>query len=312
MLGIILLNYNEWNLCIECIQSIRTSFKQMYKIYLVDNNSPQKYDEAFKTFIEKSSDVVFIQSNINKGYAGGNNIGLKKAIEDECDNFLISNNDVIFRPGSLETMLDYLSSNERVGIVGPKVYTPDGRIQEINMGCKMTLSGKYLYILRKTPFRVLSRSFVRKFHCESERLDMPFKVYAVSGCCFMIKGSIINGIYPLDEGTFLYEEENIIGIKMEQLQMDTVYCSTAEILHLGGGSTQKVSEFSYKCGVNSEIYYCKKYLGVSILQILPLYCIRMIVYIKNFGIKMLPSFFKGTSLKSNVSMKKNFDKGLIK
>lgn len=294
MLGIIILNYNEWDLSIDCIQSIRETVQNKYKIYLVDNCSPQKYNDDFSGFIENSQDVVFMQSEVNKGFAGGNNIGLKKAIEEGCDCFLVTNNDVVFKPKCIDAMLEFLNSNTNVGIVGPKVFTPDGSIQEINMGCKMTISGKYLYILRKTPLKILSRGFVRKFHCEQESLNKPFKVYAVSGCCFMIRGSIINELYPLDEGTFLYEEENIIGIKMERLQLDTVYCTDAEILHLGGGSTQTISEFSYKCGVNSELYYCKRYLNCNFLQILPLYLIRAAVYAKTYGVNKLHTFFKDT------------------
>ncbi len=296
MIGIIMLNYNEWHLSRSCIDSIRKNIKSDYRIYLVDNASPSACDSVFLQFVENSDDVEFIQLEKNLGYAAGNNQGLKKAIQDGCDNFLITNNDVVFKPDTIDKLRNYLKNNKNVGIVGPKVYTGSGQIQEINMGCKMTLGGKYLYLLRKTPLKFVSRKFVSEFHCENQSLNRPFKVYAVSGCCFMISGSVIDNLFPLDEGTFLYEEENIIGHKMELLGYDTMYCADAEVVHLGGESTKGVSEFSYICGVNSEIYYCRKYLNGKFLQVFPLYLVRTFVYIRKYGIKGINKFFKSTFL----------------
>lgn len=46
-------------------------------------------------------------------------------------------------------------------------------------------------------------------------------------------------LYPLDENTFLYDEELIIGIRMEQAGLQTWYCGTAVVEHHHGYTTQK-------------------------------------------------------------------------
>ncbi len=287
MLGIVILNYNEWNITINCVNSIRLTCELDYRIYIVDNASTEKMTHKFKYFIDNSEDCFLILSENNNGYAAGNNIGIQKALEDNCDYILITNNDVIFKNKSIDKLQDFLKKHCDYGIAGPKVYLQSGKIQEINMGCKMTMKGKYMYILRKTPLRKFVLPFLTKFHAMNCDLSQPFDVFAVSGCCFMISDKAINKLYPLDEHTFLYEEENIIGTRMEQLNLKTVYNTDSEIIHLGGASTKDMSEFSYKCFIKSEMYYCKRYLEAKWFQTTPLLILRIIIGIKNYGFRFL-------------------------
>ena len=274
MIGIVMLNYNNWQLSIDCIHNIRHHIDTEYNIYLVDNHSSEKMPDVMYRLIKDGKDLVFLKSEINRGYAAGNNIGIQRAIADGCSEILITNNDVIYNDSSISNMKHYLSNNVDVGIVGPKIYLPNGELQEINMVSKMTVAGKYFYLLRKTPFRELSKNFVNRFHGKGTDKNSPFIVYAVSGCCFMVSERAFKYVFPLDEGTFLYEEENIIGARMEKSGLKTVYCTDSVITHIGGGSTNGFSEFAYNCFMESEKYYLKEYCHASIFQYLPLYFLR--------------------------------------
>lgn len=292
MIGIIILNYNGWGLTIKCIESIRTTCKKNYRIYIVDNASTTEMTKTFKEFIDESDDIELLINKINKGYSAGNNVGIKRALEDNCNYFLITNNDVIFKDESIDELCNFLDNNSEYGIVGPKVFLPNGKIQEINMGCKLTLAGKYLYILRKTPLKFLSTKFVKKFHAVDQNLKEPFDVFAVSGCCFMLSSNAMKILYPMDENTFLYEEENIIGVKLEKAGLKTKYDTNSEIIHIGGESTKHLSAFAYKCFIESEVYYCRTYLDASIVQLIPLIAFRIIKYIFNYGFFNFKSLLK--------------------
>lgn len=285
MVGIVILNYNEWELTIKCIRSIEKTTFIDYKIFLVDNASEKKLEKEIEHIISNNKNVVFIKCKKNKGYSGGNNIGIKCAIEAGCQEILITNNDVIFSYNCIELLRNELRRNENIFVIGPKVYLPDGNIQEINMGCKMTLKGKYLYILRKTPLRKLSVHFVEKFHAVENNLNEPFEVYGVSGCCFMMSKESSRELFPLDENTFLYEEENMIGVKVDRLGKKILYYPPAEITHLGGASTNKMSAFSYGCFIESEIYYCRKYLSSPRFLIFPLFLFRILYFVKVYQCK---------------------------
>ena len=275
-IGFVILNYNSWNQTYECLESIQKSNISIdYKIYLVDNCSSDEMPNSVLLQISKY-DIIYLKTDSNRGFSAGNNVGLKKAIEDKCDYYVISNNDVVLCHGVIEKLIDDFALENDVGIVGPRVNLPDGNMQETHLGCKMTLKGKYLYLLRKTPLRLISKKFVSDYIISEEQIEPRF-VYGVSGCFFLIRKECLENVGLLDEGTFLYEEENILSVKMENNHWKTIYDPTVSILHNHGQST-KQKAFAYSCQIESEVYYCKQYLHNSKFLIFPLYLIRVVKY----------------------------------
>ena len=109
-------------------------------------------------------------------------------------------------------------------------------------------------------------------------------------------------ITPFDENTFLFQEELIIGIQMEKKGLITIYNPLCEVIHEHGQSTKSVKAFSFISFVESEIYYCRKYLNAPIISLLPLYLIRSCsfmgrcIYNKDFRENCL-NYFKKTGTK---------------
>lgn len=280
MVGIVILNYNSWDDVELCIHSIDKSEKSLdYQIYVVDNNSPKRPTEGYLQNL-RDNKINFIQNSINSGYSSGNNIGIKEALRAGCDAILISNSDVRYENESITKLYLYLKGHPEVGIVGPKIIREDGSLQK---ECMMTKTGpKEKYLLR-TRLNVLCPKFNRKYWGRNHDYDVEtFKVYAVLGCSFMISRACALQVTPLDEVPFLYEEELILGIRMEQNGWDTVYLPDSKIMHLHGKSTGSVKPFAYTCNVSSEIYYCKKYLKMKNWQIIPLYLYRSILFMIKF------------------------------
>ncbi|MDI7744014.1 glycosyltransferase family 2 protein [Lysinibacillus fusiformis] len=284
MIGIVILNYINWDETARCINSIFSNeTKCKYHIYVVDNASPVGQTDEVNQLLNDPR-ITFIQKKINDGYSAGNNVGIKQAIKDGCKEVLISNSDILFEKDSIYQMWKFLNDNNSVGIVGPKIYLPDGNVQMINMGVKTGLKEKYMYLLRKTIFYPFVKDFVRKFCALDQDLTKPFEVHSVSGCCFMMSGSCVKEITPFDENTFLYQEELIIGIRMEEKGYKTIYLPDSQIVHAHGQSTKHIKAFSYTCLVQSEIYYFKYYIKSSIIALIPLLLIRAAKYF-SFSIK---------------------------
>ena len=278
MIGIVILNYKKWELTIECIKSINSNINpKLYKIYIIDN-SPVSCKKHFSENLYHFKDYYYEKVE-NNGYSAGNNIGIKKALEDNCKYILITNNDVIFKENAILNLKNYLDSHISVGIVGPKIYLPSGDIQEINMIIKTTVSGKLRYILRKTPLKFMVKKYLSEFSYGNENIKDSFKVHSVSGCCFMMTAECASQVTPFDEGIFLYEEEIILGVVMEKIGYETVYVCGAEIIHEHGSTTESIGALSYIYMVESEIYYCRKYLNSSLLSLFPLYFIRTSMYL---------------------------------
>ena len=96
----------------------------------------------------------------------------------------------------------------------------------------------------------------------------------------MIRREAIEKIGLLDEGTFLYEEENILGCQMEQIGYDVYLLPEVIVVHKHGQTSKYMRAASFTYFVESEIYYCRKYLEGAIIEILPLYLIRLGQYLK--------------------------------
>lgn len=96
----------------------------------------------------------------------------------------------------------------------------------------------------------------------------------------MIRREAIEKIGLLDEGTFLYEEENILGCQMEQIGYDVYLLPEVIAIHKHGRTSKYMGAASFTYFVESEIYYCRKYLEGAIIEILPLYLIRLGQYLK--------------------------------
>lgn len=274
MIGIVILNYETWDVTLQCMESImEAENEEMIRIYLVDNASTRKKPKEIDRFIEQHS-VTYIEAAGNRGYAAGNNLGICRALEDQCTYVLITNNDIRFRSASIYRMKQLLESSDRIGIVGPQVVGLDGFHQP---SVAMYRTGIREIFHFYTGFRCFHRKAMREYQGMDQDAGGQYPVYHVSGCCFLMNRKAAETLYPLDENTFLYDEELIIGIRMEQAGLQTWYCGTAVVEHHHGYTTQKNSAFMQKCIRESEQYYCREYLQANKIILYILFGYRKIL-----------------------------------
>ncbi|MCR5647520.1 MAG: glycosyltransferase family 2 protein [Acholeplasmatales bacterium] len=281
MIGFVILNYNTWTETVGCIETIfKYTTDVDYKIYVVDNNSPKKIDEDSLKFFNSDERIEVIFHNENKGYAAGNNVGLKRALEENCSHIVICNSDILFTDDSIKKMYEFLNNTENAGIVGPQIYDKDGKFHAFYMGCKLTGIGKLKNMMLHTKLGFMFRRFERKFIIKNE-ITEPKKMFGVSGCCFMMTKECLDYLFPLDETTFLYEEEYIIGAILEKTKFLTYVIPNTHVIHNHGVSTGGISRFSYQCMIDSEQHYLKKYIKT------PFFLRRIILFIRRRCLKRL-------------------------
>ena len=282
VLGIVILNYNTWSEVKQCVESIvKFPPSDKYHIYVIDNNSSETIQDDVKDYLMEES-VEIVWNKENKGYAAGNNIGLKRAIDDNCDACLICNSDICFVDNSIDVLHQFVVKEERIGLVGPQIYNTKGEFQPFYMMIKLTATGKLKNMALHTPVKFLFRKFEKEFICKNE-IKKPHKVFGVSGCCFMLSGDCLRYVYPLDESTFLYEEEYILGSILEHSQFSIYIVPDTHVIHAHGASTGGMTEFSYNCLIKSEQYYLKKYLKTNVILRKVIYLLR--VYLKKHHVK---------------------------
>jgi GT2 family glycosyltransferase len=292
VIGIIILNYCSYSDVRDCINSIKNNKVRDYKIFIVDNASPDKSGAKLKDIYNNDNNVEVIFNDKNSGYSSGNNIGIKKAIDSNCEFIIITNPDILFQEGSIYKMVKFFSKADNIGMVGPKIYNHNMTVYRYGQRKKRT-ELKELYFL-KYPLSPLNIGNVKNgmFYTDIE-LNSSKLVYTLSGCCFCLSNHAAKELYPLDEGTFMYLEETIIGYKLEKKGLKVQYIPESEVIHNHPTDKTILSPFNLMHKLMSELYYCKKYLKCSRIAVIPIILYYYIVYLYGcFSLKSYRNFFK--------------------
>lgn len=296
MIGIVIVNYKTWGDTISCINSIQTTTNCEYKIYVVDNKSPNDSYKQLCSQINKFKNVVIVESDKNGGYSAGNNIGIKLALQDGADAVLLSNSDIIFYDNSIDILYKHLKENPKVGIVGPKVILENGNIQHMIRENFTFLN----YIFSKKPliyfdfFGLNKKTNFRSYNYKEELLFYGL----LSGCCIALTKEYIDKCGFLDENIFLYYEEAIISYKARNCNLLTCFLPNSKVLHKSSASIgNKQSAFSRYHRYYSSMYFLRKYLKLSNFKLFVVFLINFIpflfnsIYRKDYR-RMLKSFTK--------------------
>ena len=266
--GIVVLNYNDYNTTKEFINIIK-DFKEINYIVIVDNNSSDKSYEKLQKYSSKK--VKIIKTDENKGYAYGNNYGIKYLVDNyKVDNIIISNPDIIVKDKDIKELKNDLK-NKDVALIAPVIKE---RGYE-KRGWKLP---NYLNDL------LSNLNYFHKFAEKNLKYKNEYynskltKVEAVSGCFFMIKADAFKKVDYFDTNTFLYYEENILGKKLKNNNLDSYIDNEVYVIHNLSVSVDKsINRIKkYKILKNSQKYYEKVYNNINIFQMILL---RLVYYI---------------------------------
>jgi len=92
-LTIVTINYNSSENTIKLLESLKNQSDKSFDILVIDNNSEAGQKSILKNYRTEETNIVFIENNENFGYSGGNNIGIRKAVENGATWILLLNND---------------------------------------------------------------------------------------------------------------------------------------------------------------------------------------------------------------------------
>lgn len=276
MVGILILNYNNAEYTISCIESIIKYNTASAHMVVVDNASTDGSAAVLNEWLANNPQVfTLLDASSNGGYAQGNNFGLMYLeSEEEIDKVLILNNDVIFTQDIIPKLSSFLDSHPNAGVVSPLLYCRDGKTVDNTCARKDCTVREivWTYLLYFTNILgILSRfSNKRKILLANPELlnAHEVEIELPSGSCFMIRKDLFNEIGYFDPNTFLYYEENILYRKLKALGKHNYMLPEVSCIHLGGETTNKVSHSaSYmKASKASGYYYATHYRRLNFGQ----------------------------------------------
>jgi GT2 family glycosyltransferase len=117
--AIIILNWNGINDTLECLESVRQIQYDNFSIVVVDNGSE---DDSCLQIRNNYPEVKLIENRANLGFAEGNNVGIRYALDQGADFVFLLNNDTVVDPLIVTELLAAARINDDDGIYGAKIY----------------------------------------------------------------------------------------------------------------------------------------------------------------------------------------------
>lgn len=259
--GMIILNYNDYETTNKYIKKIK-NYNVLNKIVIVDNNSSDNSFEELEKL--KNEKISVIQTKENKGYAYGNNYGIKYLNDNyDVDYIIISNPDIIVEEETIERLKKDLDNNNDISMISPVIK----QLDEIKRGWRLPeIKDEIL-----SNINYFQRKVVKKLEYDDSKYKGNLtKVDVVSGCFFMIRKDILDLVGYFDESTFLYYEENILGYKLKNIDKKTFVDNEVSVVHDLSISVDKSfnSIKKYKILKESQKYYVKNYLKANIFDMI--------------------------------------------
>jgi GT2 family glycosyltransferase len=128
---ILLLNYCGTDYTLACLQSLKHLAYNNVRIIVIDNGSPEGSAERLKMLQQQpewANTFELLLSENNLGFSGGNNLGIRLALEQGSDAVWLLNNDTTVDPMALTELVAL--AQKTGGLVGSLIVYPDGRYQQ--------------------------------------------------------------------------------------------------------------------------------------------------------------------------------------
>lgn len=264
-LAVVILSFNTKELLQDCLSSIfEKKWQTDFEVWLVDNGSADGSAQMVKKNFPK---VKLIESKENLGFTGGNNLALKKA---QADYYLLLNSDTVVLDGSIDKLINF-ADNHDFGILSCKLLNKDKTLQP-NAGDLPTLFPTFVWLSGLDDVLFFLKNYLPSVHKTSKSYYLGQKeVGWVSGSVMLIKDQVVKKIGGLDEKIFMYGEDLEYCLRAYKNGFKVGWTDSAQIIHLGGGSTKNASLKQWLGEFKGLLYVYKKYYGqvsASFLKIL--------------------------------------------
>jgi hypothetical protein len=201
----VVLNWNGGDDTLAAVESLRG-----IETICVDNGSTDGSDGRIA---ERFPEVELLPLGENRGFAGGNNPGIRRALERGADWVLLLNNDAVAPAGLAEALERAVAP--RVGILACKVVYPDGRVQYA--GARFLANLGYS-----------GRSWTRERGTNVDRAD---------GAAMAVSRAAAERVGLLDEELFAYVEDVEWSLRIRRAGFTIELVPDAVVVHKGSAST---------------------------------------------------------------------------
>lgn len=224
----VVLNYKGWEDTINCVESILKQTYTNYRVMVIENGSGDESPEKLR-HLSKNPNIIYREEPVNHGFAGGVNIGIRHALDNNYEYVALLNNDASIDPVWLETLLETITS-KGVSAAGGIVLYRDGKTID-STGDALSIWG--------LPF--------------PRQRDETYPEAASEGYVFgstagatLYRTDLFRDIGLFDKEFFAYFEDTDINFRAQLAGHKTYYQPRAIAYHEHGSTSRKMPGFTVK------------------------------------------------------------------
>lgn len=240
--AVIILNWNGMALTRQCVNALLRSKFTDFDVCILDNGSIN--NESVELAKKFSDNVSVHRSDVNLGFAGGNNY-VESTLLATADYkyYLLLNQDTVIDRNCLTELVQYMDSHPTTAVAGPLVLEPDNATVQ-SCGANISLrTGKII-----SRFQAALRQTIEP---EPEQVD------CIVGNCFMVRKRCVDTIGLFDDTYFAYYEEADWCMRARNQGWFCTVVPQATIAH------SKASGFRTYLNVRNMIWFEKKFATIG-------------------------------------------------
>lgn len=235
--AVIILNFNGEEDTLGCLESLNKLLVKDYQllIVVVDNGSTKQFKiNNLKLTI---GELKIIRNEENLGFAGGNNVGIRYALEQGSDYILIVNSDVFFDKNLVNELLKIAESDEKIGVVVPKIYFANGFEFHKNRYKKEELGKVIWYAGGLMDWRNVMGYHKGVDEVDKGQYNQVQETDFATGCCMLVKKEVFEKAGIFDEKFFLYYEDSDLSERVRKTGYKIIYTPNAMLWHKNASSS---------------------------------------------------------------------------
>jgi N-acetylglucosaminyl-diphospho-decaprenol L-rhamnosyltransferase len=227
-LAVVTVTYSPGDSLTAFLDSLTAATTRAHTVVLADNGSTDGSPEREST----RDGVTLLRTGGNLGYGGGANAGVA-ALGPEVGWVVVANPDLVWAPGSLDTLLAAAERTPRAGALGPLIRDGDGTVYpsarllpSLGRGAGHAVFGTVW------PANPWTRSYRQSESAVTER-DAGW----LSGSCLLLRRTAFASVGGFDDRYFMYFEDVDLGERLARAGWLNRYVPSAEVTHTGGHAT---------------------------------------------------------------------------
>ncbi|MCH9630962.1 MAG: hypothetical protein S4CHLAM37_09730 [Chlamydiia bacterium] len=213
--AIILLNFNGKKDTLECLSSLKNLTYRKHHVIVVDNGSS---DDSALEIKKHYPDVTLIENEENLGFAEGNNVAIRYALEKGFDGIFLLNNDTAVEPDILDELVKGSKKHPKA-LLGAKIYLYSQRDTYDHLGG--------MWNEKKASFDLIAAREVD----DHKTYEDFFPVDYICGCALFAKSEVFKKVGLLDARFFLFWEESDFCTRAKEYGYKNLICPKAKVYH---------------------------------------------------------------------------------